>query len=147
MMCHFLFNMAISKSGLIPKSYGGAIQLVLNLLIASVWLINGLYAKLLGGVPRHESIVERILGSDFSYWLTKGIGIAEMIMMAWVLSRVMPRLCAITQIAVVMLMNLLELALARDLLLFGAANVLFASLFCLVVYTNEFVLRPRSTDI
>jgi hypothetical protein len=34
---------------------------LLNYLIAAVWLVNGLFCKVLGLVPRHQEIVATIL--------------------------------------------------------------------------------------
>lgn len=105
-----------------------------------MWLINGLYCKVLGFVPRHEQIVARILGSDNTALLTVAIGIAEVVMTVWILSGIRSRFCAITQIAVVVAMNIIEFVLAPDLLLFGRFNFVIAMMFVGIVYYNEFVL-------
>lgn len=118
-------------------------------LIALVWLVNGLYAKLLGFVPRHQEIVARILGNEYAWTLTKLIGIAELVMFIWVFSRFKSRWSAIAQMTVVTIMNLIEFALARDLLLFGPLNLLFASLFIFFVGFTEFFLpsQPLSKSV
>ena len=112
-----------------------------NYFIAAVWLINGLFCKVLNFVPRHEEIVRRILGDEYSVFLTKTIGAAEICMAAWILSRIMPRLNALTQMFIVGLMNVIEFFLASDLLLWGKANIVFASFFVALVYFNEFRLN------
>ena len=114
----------------------------LNYFIATVWLINGLFCKVLNLVPRHQEIVGRILGETYARELTFLIGLAEIVMTIWVLSRILSRLNAITQIVIVMLMNILEFILVPDLLLWGRFNFLFASLFCAVIYYNEFSKKP-----
>ena len=119
----------------------------LTILIALVWLINGLFCKVLNLVPRHREIVARILHPDWAPLLTTAIGLAEIIMCAWVLSRYRSRLCALTQITIVMLMNILEFLLTPDLLLHGRANILWASVFCLVVYFNEFYLKSNQIQV
>ena len=111
--------------------------------IALVWLINGLYCKLLGFVPRHEEIVRRILGGEYSRMLTKMIGAAELCMMVWILSGIAPRLNAVTQISIIALMNILELFLAPDLLLFGRWNIIVAAFFIALIYINEFHLKRK----
>lgn len=73
----------------------------LNFLIALVWIANGLFGKVLNFVPRHEQIVARILGGEYSRILTAGIGVAEIFMAIWVLSRIKSRLNAATQILIV----------------------------------------------
>jgi DoxX-like protein len=53
---------------------------ILTFLIATVWLANGLLCKVLDFVPRHEQIVARILGNDYSRPLTILIGLSEIVM-------------------------------------------------------------------
>ncbi|MCS6819473.1 MAG: DoxX-like family protein [Chitinophagales bacterium] len=118
-------------------------HIVLNFLIATVWLANGLFCKVLNLVPRHEQIVARILGSDFSRTLTILIGLSEMVMAIWVLTKFKSKLNAITQMTVVAMMNILEFILAPDLLLWGRFNAFFALLFIGLVYYNEFVLNKH----
>jgi hypothetical protein len=110
-------------------------------MIFIVWLANGLFCKVLNLVPRHQQIVARILGEDYSRPLTVIIGIAEIAMAVWVLTRFQSRLNAITQIMVVAAMNILEYFLVPDLLLWGKFNSVFALLFIGLIYYNEFVLK------
>lgn len=114
---------------------------LLTLLIATVWLANGLFCKLLNLVPRHQLIVARILGASHAPLITCAIGISEIAMAVWVLSSFRSRWCAIVQILVVAVMNAIEFFLAPDLLLFGKGNAVLALVFIAVVYCNEFVLR------
>lgn len=113
----------------------------LTYLIATVWLINGLFCKLLNFVPRHQQIVTQILGEDYAVILTKLIGVAEIGMAVWVLSRVFSRFNAIVQIAIVLTMNVLEFLIVPDVLLWGKLNFFFALIFVLTVYYNEFALK------
>jgi hypothetical protein len=55
----------------------------------------------------------------------------------WILSGILPRLNAWTQIIVVSTMNILEFLLVPDLLLWGKGNSLFAFLFILLVFCNK----------
>lgn len=112
--------------------------------VATVWLVNGLFCKVLNWVPRHEQIVARILGLEHAPLLTKGIGLSEVLMAVWVISTIRSRWCAIAQIVLVATMNSIEFVLAPDLLLFGRLNAFFALLFIGVVYYNEFVLASTS---
>ena len=96
---------------------------------AAVWLINGLFCKVLNLVPRHKQIVARILGDQYAPVLTVTIGVSEMLMALWILSRIRSRLCALAQIGLVAVMNSIEFVLAPDLLLFGRLNALNAVLF------------------
>lgn len=120
---------------------------ILTFSIATVWIVNGLFCKVLNLVPRHEQIVARILGDEYSRVLTVLIGLSEIIMAIWILSKFKPKLNAIAQIAIIGLMNSLEIILVPDLLFWGKLNSLFALLLMLVVYLNEFYLKKNSTNL
>lgn len=120
---------------------------LINYFIAAVCLINGLYCKLLGLVPRHEEIVARILGEEHSRILTAVIGILEIIMAIWILSGIRRKLNVILQMIVIAVMNIIEFILAPDLLLWGHYNSLFAFLFIVLIYTNEFLIRQKNMMI
>jgi hypothetical protein len=109
-------------------------------IISAVWLVNGLYCKILQFVPRHKQIVGRILGEEYASLITILIGLAEVGMFIWILSGKYSRVNAMVQIAIIGLMNILEYVLAPDLLLWSKFNALFAFAFILYVYFNEFYL-------
>lgn len=119
---------------------------ILTFCIATVWIVNGLFCKVLNLVPRHEQIVARILGDNYSRVLIVLIGLSEIVMAIWVLSKFKSRLNAIVQIVIVGIMNTLEFILVPDLLLWGKLNSLFAFIFILVVYFNEFYLNKKITQ-
>ncbi len=120
------------------------VHIILTWLIATVWLANGLLCKVLNLLPRHQQIVARILGAEYAQPLTMLIGISEIGMAVWVLSRLFIRLNAALQIAVVLTMNVIEFTLVPDLLLWGRLNIVFAILFSALVYYNAFVLVPSN---
>ena len=111
--------------------------------IAAVWLVNGLWCKVLNGVPRHEAIVARILGPQHAGILTKLIGCLEIAMAVWIVSSIKRRLNAVVQMVVIGSMNILEAVLAPDLLLWGPWNALFALLFIGLIYYNEFYTKNQ----
>jgi hypothetical protein len=113
---------------------------ILTYFFAAVWLVNGLFCKVLNLVPRHRAIVARILGEKHATFLTRAIGAAEIVMTVWIVSGIYSRLNAITQIVVVASMNVLEFYLAPDLLLWGRVNAIIATLFILLIVYKEFVL-------
>lgn len=115
----------------------------LNYFIATVWIANGLLCKVLDLVPRHRQIVGSILGDDYSAPLTLLIGLSEIGMGLWIISGVRARLNAVTQMLVIGIMNILEFVLVPDLLLWGRANAIFAFLFILLIYYNEFQLNKK----
>lgn len=109
----------------------------------AVWFINGLLCKVLNLVPRHEQIVARILSEEYSRTLTILIGLSEIVMTIWILTKYKTKFNAITQMTVVAIMNILEFILVPDLLLWGKLNSVFALLFIGLVYYNEFVLNKN----
>ena len=115
----------------------------LTFVIASVWLANGLLCKVLDLVPRHQQIVARILGDDYSRPLTILIGLSEILMAFWILTKYKTKLNAIAQVTVVAAMNIMEYISVPDLLLWGRFNSIFALLFIGLVYYNEFVLNKK----
>ncbi len=114
---------------------------ILTYLIAIVWIVNGLFCKVLNLVSRHEQIVGRILGNVYSKPLTILIGISEILMAIWILSGYKSKINTWTQILVVSLMNVLEFILVPDLLLWGRFNIVFSISFILVLYYREFILN------
>jgi len=94
-------------------------------LLAAVWLAHGLYDKLLGGSPRHLAIVQRVPGLEgpAGVRVLLAVGIAEVGIAAWMVSRRAPRVCAAVQTTLLLSMNALELRYARDLLLWPAGLV------------------------
>ena len=107
--------------------------------IALVWLVNGLYCKVLNYVPRHQEKVARILGGEYATHLTKLIGLGEIAMAIWILWGVFPKLNVWTQITLIVLMNILEFILVPDLLLWGKGNFIFALIFAGLVYIHSYL--------
>ncbi|RZL51101.1 MAG: hypothetical protein EOP00_01075 [Pedobacter sp.] len=120
---------------------------LINYLIAGVWFLNGLFCKVLNFVPRHEEIVSRILGVNYSSLLTKTIGVLEILMAIWIVTGIKSRFNTIVQIVIIALMNMLEFWLVPDLLLFGRFNILFAFIFISIIYINEFYFKWKSKAI
>ncbi len=120
--------------------------------IAFVWLINGLFAKVLNFVPRHQEIVQTIFQEVFhdflpletAFYLTKFIGVSEIILATWIVSGYKGRFVAVLQIILVLVMNIIEFTLVEDLLLFGKWNLVIAICFSLYIYWNEFGLKNKN---
>ena len=115
----------------------------LNILIALIWLVSGLLCKVLDFVPRHQQIVSRILGSEHASVFTKAIGVAEILLAAWILSNIRSKACTILQIILIAAMNIIEFFKAPDLLLFGKFNSVLALLLIVVIYANEFWIKTK----
>ncbi len=120
------------------------IHKLLNYCIATIWIANGLFCKVLNLVPRHQEIVTKILGNEYARLFTILIGSAEMLVAIWIVSNIKSRLNAVAQILIIAAMNTLEFILVPDLLLWGRANAIFAFILVLVIYFNEFYLNKKS---
>ena len=121
------------------------IHYCLNYCIATIWLLNGLFCKVLNLVTRHQEIVARILGNNNSRTLTVLIGVSETAMAIWVITGIRSRLNAAAQILIITTMNMIEFFLAPDLLLWGKLNALYAFILIVVIYYNEFYLNRKLT--
>ena len=121
------------------------LQEIIKYIIAIVWLINGLFCKILNLVPRHQEIVSRILGDRYSREMTFTIGVLEILMVIWILSKFKSKINAITQILIVLVMNVIEFIQVPDLLLWGKLNIVFALLFSVIIYLNEFKLNIKKS--
>lgn len=119
------------------------VKTILTVSIGLVWLVNGLFCKVLNFVPRHEEIVAHILGPGHATFFIKAIGISEILMFVWIVSRIKSRWCAVVQIIIIATMNTIEFILAPDLLLFGKINSLVALFLIGVIFFNEFVLGKK----
>ncbi|MGB8191166.1 MAG: DoxX-like family protein [Chitinophagaceae bacterium] len=108
-----------------------------------MWLINGLFCKVLNLVPRHQEIVAEILGNEHARLLTTLIGLSEIAMAVWILSGIWSRFNAAAQILIIAAMNTLEFFIVPDLLLWGKSNAIFAFIFILLIYYNEFHLNKN----
>ncbi|MEQ8904210.1 DoxX-like family protein [Ekhidna sp.] len=117
---------------------------IIKVLIACIWLVNGLFCKILNLEPRHQQIVEQILATDYSRILTILIGTTEIVMTIWILSNYRPKLNAATQIVVIGAMNILEFLLVPNLLMWGRLNIIFALMFIALIYYNEFKLKKSA---
>ena len=104
--------------------------------LAAVWLVHGVYNKLLGGSPRHLAIVQSMPGLDGSAGerMLVAVGLVEVAIALWMLSRRAPRACAAVQTVLLLSMNGLELTYARPLLLWPAGLVPTNLLFLGVVW-------------
>lgn len=120
-------------------------KVIFRYLLAGVWLVNGLWCKVLSGVPRHQEIVGAILGQAHAPSITYAIGFAEIGLAIWILSGYSYRWCAALQITIILLMNAIEFVVVPDLLLWGRWNLLFALILCALI-AIDVRSRPVTTD-
>lgn len=98
---------------------------VIALGVAAVWLVHGGYNKLLHGSPRHLAIVQAVPGLSgvVGERILLGVGMFEVGMALWVLSGRAAYTCAAVQTSVLLSMNVVELRVARSLLLWPAGLI------------------------
>lgn len=96
-----------------------------RLCVASIWLVHGLYNKLLDGSPRHLAIVQSVpgLGGAAGERVLTAVGLFEILVALWVLSGWTAHLCAVVQTIALLSMNAVELTVARHLLLWPAGLI------------------------
>src|SRR5579864_4353356 len=80
---------------------------LIRLSIAMVWLYQGLWCKVLGGVPRQEAVISTVpfLGTSQVRAAFIALGLVECGLALWVLSGQRMRQAAIVQIALLAAMN------------------------------------------
>jgi hypothetical protein len=121
------------------------LQIAFTIVIGSVWVFHGLYSKILMGIPRHRDIVARVLGEDIAGLATYAIGFLEILLGLWAYSRWNRMGCALVQTLALVSMNVLEIALARDLLISAAGMAVLNLAFLTLVW--HWALFPRPWPI
>ena len=91
---------------------------VFKIAIASVWLYQGLWCKLLGRAPHHREIVERtsLVNAGRARHVLAALGVFECVLAGWVLSGIRPREAALAQTVLLAGMNAVALVRARSLI-------------------------------
>jgi hypothetical protein len=92
--------------------------LLTKLAVAGVWLYEGLWGKLLGGVPAQVDVVESVpfFNRSAAGWVLRAIGVVECGIAVWVLSGWNPFLAAAAQTALLAGMNSAGLFWARRII-------------------------------
>ena len=113
--------------------------------VAAVWLYEGLWCKLLGGVALQVDVVEAVpfFGPQAAPWILRAIGIVECALALWVLSAWQPVLAAAAQTALLVTMNAGGLLWARRIIPDPAGMIVknFAFLVLAWVVAAQAVLR------
>ena len=117
----------------------------LTVVIGSVWIFHGLYSKILGGIPRHQQIVGRILGEEIAEPATVVIGLMEIGMGMWIFSGKYRKLSAGMQSLALVSMNVLEIKLANDLLVSAVGMVALNMLFLSMIW--YWAMAERSAKV
>jgi uncharacterized membrane protein YphA (DoxX/SURF4 family) len=109
---------------------------LIRLAIALVWLYQGFWCKVLGGVPRHEAIIAAVpfIGSAAGRSALIALGLLECGIALWVLSGRWMRQVAIIQTALLAAMNAGGLICAVHLIPDPAGMVLQNFTFLLLIW-------------
>jgi DoxX-like protein len=91
---------------------------LIHVAVAAVWLYEGIWCKLLGGEPNQARVVGAVpqLGPRFGAPFLKILGIVEVVLALWVLSRLAPVVCAFAQTVLLVALNTGGLLFARELI-------------------------------
>jgi len=104
--------------------------------VAAVWLYEGLWCKLLGRTPSQVEVVTAVprLGARFGVAFLKSLGVLEVVLAGWVISGVAPALCAVTQTAVLVTLNVNGLLWSRRFIHEPLGMVVKNAAFLLLVW-------------
>jgi uncharacterized membrane protein YphA (DoxX/SURF4 family) len=110
--------------------------LILRAAVASVWLYQGLWSKLLAPAPRHQKIVGKVpfLNSRQARWAVMLLGSLECVLAVWVLSGFRARDAALLETLLLGFMNAGGLVWARNLIPDPVNMLLQNSVFLLLAW-------------
>ena len=103
--------------------------------VAAVWIYEGLWCKILGGVQSQVEVVTAVprLGA-FAKPFLKLLGLGEVGLAVWVMTGIAPGLCAIAQTVLLVLLNANGLIWARHLIREPAGMVIKNIAFLMLVW-------------
>ena len=104
--------------------------------VAGVWLYQGLWCKILGGLPSQSAIVTAVprVGPRFGGPVLTLLGVVETVLAIWVLSGRAPGLCALVQTVLLVTLNVNGLLWARRLIHDPAGMVVKNIAFLVLVW-------------
>ena len=111
---------------------------LIHVAVAAVWFYEGVWCKLLSGQPRQVRVVEAmpLYGSNVAANLLKLLGILEVAISVWVLTRIAPIICAVAQTALLVTLNACGLLWARRCIDDPAGMVVKNFAFLLLVWVS-----------
>lgn len=91
---------------------------LIRVAVASVWLYEGLWCKLLGREARQLQVVEAVphLGPRVGALFLKALGAVEVTIALWALSGIAPLPCAVVQTALLVTLNANGVLWARHII-------------------------------
>ena len=109
---------------------------VIRASVAAVWMYEGLWCKLLGGVKSQVEVVQAVprLGPRFGVAFLKALGLVEMTLAVWVMTGLTPGVCAIAQTVLLVTLNANGLLWARHIIHEPAGMVIKNLAFLVLVW-------------
>ncbi|HTO76144.1 MAG TPA: DoxX-like family protein [Thermoanaerobaculia bacterium] len=116
---------------------------LIRLAVASVWLYEGLWCKVLGREPNQLRIVESVpaLGPRLGTIFLKSLGVAETGLALWALSGIQPVSCAAIQTVLLVLLNANGVLWARRLIHDPGGMVVKNFAFLVLVWVSASLSR------
>jgi hypothetical protein len=111
---------------------------LIHVAVAAVWLYEGLWCKLLNGEPRQVQVVEAVprFGRRIGARFLKVLGVIELAIGLWVLSRFAPLACAISQTTLLIALNTCGLLWARHVIHDPAGMVIKNAAFLVLAWVS-----------
>jgi len=112
--------------------------IVIRISIAAVWMYEGLWCKILGGVKSQVDVVQAVprIGPRFGVAFLKTLGLAEIAVALWVMSGFAPGICAIAQTVLLVTLNANGLLWARHIIHEPAGMVVKNVAFLVLVWVS-----------
>ncbi|HYL99008.1 MAG TPA: DoxX-like family protein [Blastocatellia bacterium] len=113
--------------------------------VAAVWLYEGLWCKILGRAPSQRQVVESVpkLGPSVGGAFLKILGLVETSIAVWVISGLEPGICAISQTALLVVLNTNGLLWARHIIHDPAGMVVKNIAFLVLAWVCGAMGAPR----
>jgi uncharacterized membrane protein YphA (DoxX/SURF4 family) len=104
--------------------------------VAAVWLYEGLWCKILGKVASQVDVVKAVprLGPAFGSAFLKLLGVVECLLAIWVMLGIMPGICAVTQTALLVVLNANGILWARQIIREPAGMIIKNLAFLMLVW-------------
>jgi hypothetical protein len=104
--------------------------------VAAVWLYEGLWCKLLGRVYSQVEVVAAVpwLGPRVASAFLRMLGVVEVALAAWVLTGAAPGICAVTQTALLIVLNANGILWARRVIHEPAGMIVKNAAFLILVW-------------
>jgi hypothetical protein len=111
---------------------------LIHVSVAAVWLYEGLWCKLLAGDPHQAQVVAAVprYGARIGPVFLKALGLAEVAMAIWVLSRFAPIVCVVAQSVLLVALNTCGLLWARHVIHDPAGMVVKNAAFLVLAWVS-----------